>query len=277
MTGQRQNYNYDVIARALREIDAGGPALTPDDLVTRMGMSKVYFQQVFMQWLGVPPKRCKQDMILDHAWRFLVEPLTALETVPTAGLSKGGRSHDLFLRWSAMNPDEYTRGGEGLVIRQGWFETPFGKTVVMGTECGICGMGFAAEMGEAEAVLDLRRRWPQATFVEDTALLEPWIGAAFGGGEDVPLYLIGTPFQIKVWETLLRVQSGYVTSYSQLAEAVGMPKAVRAVATAVGRNPVSFLIPCHRVLRKSGALGGYHWGLSVKRAILAWEAVRTQM
>lgn len=277
MTDQSPSYHYAVIARALREIDAEGPALTLDGLAARMGMSAAHFQRVFTQWVGVSPKRYQQYLTLDHARRLLAERFTVLDTALAMGLSGGGRLHDLFLRWEAMSPGEYARGGEGLLVRQGWFDTPFGRTIVMGTERGICGMGFAAEMGEAGAVEDLRRRWPRASFVEDADLLAPWVAAAFGGGAEVPLYLIGAPFQIKVWEALLRVPSGHVTSYSQLAGAVGLPKAVRAVGTAVGRNPVSFLIPCHRALRKSGALGGYHWGLPVKRAILAWEAARTQM
>lgn len=282
MNDQSPGYHYGVIERALREIDAAGPALTLDALAERMGMSAAHFQRVFTQWVGVSPKRYQQYLALDHARRLLAERFTVLDTALATGLSGGGRLHDLFLRWEAMSPGDYARGGEGLVIRWGWFDTPFGRTIVMGTERGICGMGFAAEMGAAEAVDDLRRRWPKADYIEDAALLAPWVASAFGaevGAEraEVPLYLIGAPFQIKVWEALLRVPSGHVTSYSQLAGAVGLPKAVRAVGTAVGRNPVSFLIPCHRALRKSGELGGYHWGLPVKRAILAWEAARTGM
>ncbi|MEO1285915.1 MAG: methylated-DNA--[protein]-cysteine S-methyltransferase, partial [Pseudomonadota bacterium] len=148
----------------------------------------------------------------------------------------------------------------------------------MGTEKGICGIGFANEMGEDWAMQDMIGRWPKADFVEDPMMLRPWVLAAFGAPgkvtEAAPLYLIGAPFQIKVWEALLRVPSGHVTTYSEIANSIGKPKAVRAVGTAVGRNPISLLIPCHRALRKSGELGGYHWGLPVKRAILAWESAR---
>lgn len=278
MTDQSPGYHYAVIERALREIDAGGPGLTLEELAARMGMSVAHFQRVFSQWVGVSPKRYQQYLTLDLARRMLAERFTVLDTALATGLSGGGRLHDLFVRWEAMSPGDYARAGEGLVIRWGWFDTPFGQTVVMGTERGICGMGFAAGLGEDGAVADLQRRWPKATFVQDVAPLAGWVAAAFGGaGGKVPLYLIGAPFQIKVWEALLRVPTGHVTSYSQLAGAVGLPRAVRAVGTAVGRNPVSFLIPCHRALRKSGELGGYHWGLPVKRAILAWEAARTQM
>jgi len=165
-------------------------------------------------------------------------------------------------------------GGAGLTIRWGWFDTPFGPCIAMGTDKGICGMGFSDEMGRQEAMIDLTRRWPNATFVEDPTMLRPMIDAMFGNGGEARLHLIGAPFQIKVWEALLKIPTGHVTTYSEIAGAIGSPKAVRAVGTAVGRNPISYLIPCHRALRKSGELGGYHWGLPVKRAMLAYEAAK---
>lgn len=279
MTDLSRSYHFRLIARALDEIDAGGPSLTLDDLAARMGMSTAHFQRVFSQWVGVSPKRYQQYLTLDHARRMLAERHSVLDTALAAGLSGTGRLHDLFLRWEAMSPGEFARAGEGLMIRWGWFDTPFGRAIAMGTERGLCGLGFAEEMGEETAFADLRDRWPAASFIEDDGMLRPWVMAAFGAqaNADTPLFLIGAPFQIKVWEALLRIPSGYVSTYSDLAAAVGHPRAVRAVGTAVGRNPISFLIPCHRALRKSGALGGYHWGLPVKRAILAWEAARTGM
>lgn len=278
-TDQSPSYHYAVIARALQVIDDAGPSLTLDDLAARMDMSPAHFQRVFSQWVGISPKRYQQYLALDHARQMLAERFTVLDTALATGLSGTGRLHDLFLRWEAMSPGEFAKGGEGLTIREGWFDTPFGPAVVMGTEKGICGMGFAADMGADTAVEDLRRRWPKATYVADTATLRPWVQSAFGPPTqtETPIHLIGAPFQIKVWEALLSVPTGYVTTYSQLAGAVGHPKAVRAVGTAVGRNPISYLIPCHRALRKSGELGGYHWGLPVKRAILAWESARTGM
>ena len=144
----------------------------------------------------------------------------------------------------------------------------------MGTEKGLCGLACAAETGRATAMADLRARWPEARYHEAPDRIAPWVEAAFGGGGDARLHLIGAPFQVKVWEALLRIPTGHVTTYSDIAGAVGHPTAVRAVGTAVGRNPVSWLIPCHRALRKSGGLGGYHWGVPVKRAMLAWEAAR---
>lgn len=271
-------YHYRVIGRALDEIDRGGPQLSLDELATRMGMSPAHFQRVFSRWVGVSPKRYQQYLTLDLARRLLAERHTVLETTLEAGLSGTGRLHDLFLRWEAMSPGDYARGGAGLAIFWGWFESPFGPALVMGTEKGLCGIGFAAERGAEATMADLLARWPRAEFVEDPMRLRPWVLAAFGAdaAEPVPLYLIGAPFQIKVWEALLSVPSGHVTTYSDLARAVGHPTAQRAVGTAVGRNPISFLIPCHRALRTTGALGGYHWGLPVKRAILAWEAARAE-
>jgi AraC family transcriptional regulator of adaptative response/methylated-DNA-[protein]-cysteine methyltransferase len=267
-------YHYAVIARALGIIDAEGPALTLDTLAARMNMSPAHFQRIFSQWVGVSPKKYQQYLTLDHARRLLADRYTVLDTALQTGLSGSGRLHDLFLSWEAMSPGDYAKGGAGLIIYWGWFESPFGPALVMGTDRGICGMGFAAEMGEAEAMQDLLGRWPLATFVEDPMRLRSWVVAAFGAEGEAPLYLIGAPFQIKVWEALLRIPTGHVTTYSEIARAIGHPSAVRAVGTAVGRNPISLIIPCHRALRKSGGLGGYHWGLPVKRAILAWEAAR---
>ncbi len=267
-------YHYAVIARALAIIDDAGPTLTLDALAQRMKMSPAHFQRIFSQWVGVSPKKYQQYLTLDHARRLLTDRFTVLDAALEAGLSGSGRLHDLFLTWEAMSPGDYAKGGAGLTINWGWFDTTFGPALVMGTDKGICGMGFSAEMGEEAAMQDLMSRWPLAAFVEDPDRLRPWVRAAFGAEGAAPLFLIGAPFQIKVWEALLRIPSGHVTTYSEIARAIGHPAAVRAVGTAVGRNPISLFIPCHRALRKSGGLGGYHWGLPVKRAILAWEAAR---
>jgi AraC family transcriptional regulator, regulatory protein of adaptative response / methylated-DNA-[protein]-cysteine methyltransferase len=273
-------YHYRVIARAIAELDAaGGERLALPELAARLGMSPAHFQRVFSHWVGVSPKRYQQYLALGHARKLLAERFTVLEAALAAGLSGPGRLHDLFLRWEAMTPGEYARAGEGLAIAWGRFDTPFGPAIAMGTDRGLCGLGFAAEMGEDAAFDDLARRWPKARYTEAPARLGGWVEAAFGGGSEgarAALHLIGAPFQIKVWEALLRVPSGHVTTYSELASAVGSPRAVRAVGTAVGRNPISFLIPCHRAIARSGGLGGYHWGLPVKRAMLAWEAARLE-
>ncbi|MBY6151857.1 bifunctional helix-turn-helix domain-containing protein/methylated-DNA--[protein]-cysteine S-methyltransferase [Vannielia litorea] len=273
------SYHYQVMRRALDVIDGAEGNLTLDALAGEMRMSTAHFQRMFSQWVGVSPKRYQQYLTLGHAKALLRERFTTLEAADSVGLSGSGRLHDLFLRWEAMSPGDYAKGGAGLEIRWGWFESPFGPALVMGTEKGLCGIALAAEMGPEAAMDDLRSRWPEAEFVEDPMALRPWVLSAFGAEgrvEETPLFLIGAPFQIKVWEALMQVPSGHVTTYSEIAKAIGAPKAVRAVGTAVGRNPVSFLIPCHRAMRKSGGLGGYHWGLPVKRAMLAWEAARSE-
>lgn len=273
-----QGYHYGVMRRAIELIDQGGEGLTLEQLAAQMDMSPAHFQRVFSRWVGVSPKRFQQYLTLGHAKTLLRERFTTLEASLATGLSGSGRLHDLFVRWEAMSPGEFARGGEGLVIYWGWFESPFGASLVMGTEKGICGIGFAAETTAEATMEDLTSRWPKAEYIEDPMMLRPWVLEAFGASDGklstAPLFLIGAPFQIKVWEALLSIPSGQVTTYSEIAQAVGNPRAVRAVGTAVGRNPVSWLIPCHRALRKSGGLGGYHWGLPVKRAMLAYEAAR---
>lgn len=271
------SYHFNVMRRAIDEIDAADDSLSLETLAARMNMSPAHFQRLFSHWVGVSPKRYQQYLALDHARHLLRDRFTTLETAGSVGLSGPGRLHDLFVKWEAMSPGEYANMGQGLTIRWGWFDSPFGTALVMGTDRGICGIGFASETGPDTAMEDLRSRWPEAEFVEDAAGLLPWVRTAFGaerGHEPTPIYLIGAPFQVQVWEALLKIPSGHVTTYSEIAQSIGHPKAARAVGTAVGRNPVSLLIPCHRAIRKSGGLGGYHWGLPVKRAILAWEAAR---
>jgi AraC family transcriptional regulator of adaptative response/methylated-DNA-[protein]-cysteine methyltransferase len=270
-------YHYRVIARAIALIDASPAPLSLETLAAAMDMSPAHFQRLFSRWVGVSPKRYQQYLALGLARDLLAHRHSTLDTAAAAGLSGAGRLHDLFLRWEAMSPGDYARAGEGLTIGWGWFDSPFGPALVMGTDRGLCGLGFAAETGPEATMADLCARWPGARFVEEPARLAPWARAAFGTTPgDAPLCPIGAPFQIKVWEALLAIPSGHVTTYGDIARAIGAPRAVRAVGTAVGRNPVSWLIPCHRALRKSGALGGYHWGLPVKRAMLAWEAARAE-
>lgn len=271
-----QSYHYGVVARAMAEIDAAPAPLALEDLAARMDMSPAHFQRVFSRWVGVSPKRYQQYLALGHARGLLRERFTTLETSEALGLSGAGRLHDLFLTWEAMSPGAYARGGEGTTIRYGSFDSPFGPVLAMGTERGLCALAFTAETGEEAASADLRARWPAAAYREDSEALAPWVDTAFSGRERPPLHVIGGPFQLKVWEALLAIPSGQVTTYSEIAGAIGSPRAVRAVGTAVGRNPLSFLIPCHRAIRKSGGLGGYHWGLPVKRAILAWESARAE-
>ncbi len=267
------SYHYATMRRAIERIDAADAPLTLEELAAEMNMSPAHFQKTFTAWVGVSPKRFQQYLTLGHAKSLLRERFTTLDAADAVGLSGSGRLHDLFLRWEAMSPGEYAKGGAGLTIRYGFFDSPFGEALVMATDKGLCGLAFSAECGHDEALADLTSRWPQARYVEDPSL-DALANAIFTCKGEADLHLIGRPLQIKVWEALLSIPSGRVSTYSEIARAIGSPKAVRAVGTAVGHNPIGFLIPCHRALRKSGGLGGYHWGLPVKRAMLAWEAAR---
>ena len=223
-----------------------------------------------------PGKKYQHYLTVGYAKTLLRDKCTTLMTADSVGLSGSGRLHDLFIRWEAMSPGDYAIKGAGLTIYEGWFSSPFGEVIAMGTNRGLCGLGFASEMGRDQARDDLVNRWPLALFEEKPNRLTSWVEATFAGKGNVDLHVMGAPLQIKVWEALMRIPSGYVTTYSNIAQSIQNPKAVRAVGTAVGRNPVSFIIPCHRVLRKSGELGGYHWGTPVKRAILAFEGARNE-
>ena len=271
---QSDRYHYHVIRRALGEIDSADAPLSLDELAQRMDMSPAHFQRVFSRWVGVSPKRYQQYLRLDHAKTMLAENFTTLATADAVGLSGSGRLHDLFLKWEAMSPGHYAKGGAGLVIRWGCFESAFGPVIAMATDRGICGIGFTSEQSEEDAHADLAQRWPNAAFTKDPYAIRTWVNAALSMEGETKLHMIGAPFQLKVWEALLSIPSGHVTTYGEIANAIGSPRAVRAVGTAVGRNPVGWLIPCHRALRKSGGLGGYHWGLPVKRAMLAFESAR---
>lgn len=279
MQDTEHSYHWPLMCRAIDRLDAeDGADLTLEDIAREMNLSPAHFQRMFSRWVGISPKRFQQYLRLGHARTLLRDRCSTFDTATTLGLSGNARLHDMFLRWEAMSPGDYARQGEGLCIRWGWFDSPFGPALVMGTDRGICGMAFAAETGEQAAMEDLRSRWPKARFLEDPAMLHPWAMAAFGaapGDAPTPVFLIGAPFQLQVWQALLDIPTGHVTTYGDIAQRIGRPKAVRAVGTAVGRNPVSWLIPCHRALRKSGELGGYHWGLKVKRVMLAHESART--
>ncbi len=270
-------FQYDLMAAALRHIETHAdeqPSL--DEVADAIGLSPAHFQRVFSHWVGVSPKRYLQYLTLDHARRLLDERFTVLDTTFETGLSSPGRLHDLFVRWEAMTPGDYARKGKGLVIRWGWFPTPFGEALAMGTDRGLCGLAFAAEFGRDRAWADMAGRWPEAEMIADADALRPWVEAAIGGTGELALAPLGGPFQIKVWEALMRIPSGHVTTYSEIARSIGNPRAVRAVGTAVGRNPISWLIPCHRAVRRDGGLGGDDWGLPIKRAMMAWEAARLE-
>lgn len=253
-----------------------------DDLATQLGLSPIHAQKLFKRWCGLSPKEFVQAIAVDHARELLVNSASVLEAAHEVGLSGGSRLHDLFVTHEAMTPGDYKRRGEGLAIRYGFHPSPFGEALVMVTERGVCGLAFVnedANQTRAAALADMTMRWPRATYVEDAAATAPHVARIFEPGNwraDNPMrvVMIGTDFEVRVWEALLRIPMGRAVSYSDIARHLGQPTASRAVGAAVGRNPISFVVPCHRVMRGDGQLAGYHWGLTRKRALIGWETGR---
>jgi AraC family transcriptional regulator of adaptative response/methylated-DNA-[protein]-cysteine methyltransferase len=250
---------------------------TLDSLAERNGVSAAHLQRLFMRWAGLSPKAFVQALTIDHARKLLRQSASVLDAAYEVGLSGPGRLHDLFVTLEGMTPGTYKAKGKGLEIRFGFHDCPFGRVLLMMTEQGICGLAFADPGEEPAALLDMRSRWPEASYVEDPSATAPQVvrifsPAAWTAEKPVRIVFIGTDFETRVWETLLKVPLGRATTYSDIAGHIGNPKASRAVGAAVGRNPISFVVPCHRVLGKSGGLCGYHWGLTRKQAILGWEA-----
>ena len=249
-----------------------------DAIAQRLKQSPTQLQKVFTRWAGLSPKAFLQAVTLDHAKRLLrQEDMPLLETSIEVGLSGPSRLHDLFVTHEAMSPGEWKARGAGLTIRYGYHPSPFGTALVMITDRGLAGLAFADGGGEQESFEDMARRWPNAAYVEDSAATAQYAARIFDPErwcDDQPLriFLIGTDFQIRVWQALLKIPLGRATTYSTIAGEIGQPTASRAVGAAVGANPISFVVPCHRAVGKSGALTGYHWGLTRKRAILGWEA-----
>jgi AraC family transcriptional regulator of adaptative response/methylated-DNA-[protein]-cysteine methyltransferase len=246
-----------------------------DDVAAEVGLSPFHFQRLFSRWAGISPKRFIQYLTLEHAKRVLAESASVLDAAYEVGLSGPGRLHDLFVTYEAMTPGEFKRGGAGLVIRYGLAPSPFGLCFIGQTDNGINGLGFVYD--ESEAEIFFRERWPAARLERDDATVKPLAAAIFALDHPparLHVHLMGTAFQLKVWEALLRIPSGALVSYERLAAQVCGPSAARAVGSAVGANPVSYLIPCHRVIRKAGVITGYEWGPERKRALLALEGAR---
>lgn len=248
-------------------------------IATELGRSPTQLQKVFTRWAGLSPKAFLQAVTLDHAKRLLhQEELPLLETSLEVGLSGPSRLHDLFVTHEAMSPGEWKAKGGGLTMRYGFHPSPFGLALVMVTDRGLAGLAFADDEGGRDACFeDMAKRWPNARYVEDPDATAPYISRVFDSRswaceEPLRVVLIGSDFQIRVWQSLLKIPFGKAVTYSDVARDIGQPTASRAVGAAIGRNPISFVVPCHRALGKSGALTGYHWGLTRKRAILGWEA-----
>jgi AraC family transcriptional regulator, regulatory protein of adaptative response / methylated-DNA-[protein]-cysteine methyltransferase len=270
--------DYETVRRVIEKISLDfrdQPSL--DDLAAEVGETPMGLQKLFTRWAGLSPKAFLQAVTLNHARRLLDEGLPLLEASMEVGMSGPGRLHDLFVTHEAMSPGDYKTRGAGLTIRYGWHLSPFGVALVMVTDRGLAGLSFNDAGGEREAFADMSSRWPNASYVEDMSATAPYAARIFDPArwraeEPLRVVLIGTDFQVRVWQALLKIPMHKAKTYSAIAGEIGAPKASRAVGAAIGANPVSFVVPCHRALGKSGALTGYHWGLTRKRAMLGWEA-----
>lgn len=277
-TGEDAARDYQVVRETLERITEtwrDQPQL--DDLARQVGLQPIQLQRVFSRWAGLTPKQFVQAITLDHARALLRDAASILDTSYEVGLSGPARLHDLFVTHEAMTPGDYRGRGVGVTIRYGFHPCPFGQVLLMITERGLAGLAFADPGEETSAFEDMSSRWPAASFVADQEATLPYAVRVFdpsAWASDTPLNVvfIGTDFEIRVWQTLLKIPMGRATTYSDIARSLGKPSAARAVGTAVGRNPISFVVPCHRVLGRTGGLCGYHWGLTRKRAILGWEA-----
>jgi len=277
----RRITDYERIERAIHYLEANyqeQPNLKA--LARGAGLSEFHFQRLFRRWAGVSPKRFVQYLTVGHATRLLRASRSSLEAAHEAGLSGGGRLHDLLVTIHAVTPGEHKRAGAGLTIQYGFHPSPFGACLIGATSRGVCHLGFLVTQDRRVALAELAAEWPLAHIEEAPHVTATLARRLFkrinAGAPRIELHLRGTNFQIKVWEALLRIPPGGVVSYDDLARRIRTPRAVRAVANAVAHNPVAFLIPCHRVIRKSGALGGYRWGETRKKALLAWEAVQDE-
>jgi AraC family transcriptional regulator, regulatory protein of adaptative response / methylated-DNA-[protein]-cysteine methyltransferase len=244
-------------------------------IADEVGLSTSYLHHLFKRWAGLTPKAFLQAITVERARELLRDSASVLDAAYDVGLSGPGRLHDLFVTHDAMTPGDYRR--DGLRLQYGFHPSPFGEALIVAAPRGLAGLGFVDEGNRAAALADMHRRWPRATLIEDSEATAPLAVRAFEPTlwrAETPLriVMIGSDFEVRVWETLLAVPLGCATTYSDIARRIGNPKAARAVGAAVGRNPISFVVPCHRVLGRSGALTGYHWGLARKQAIIGWEA-----
>lgn len=243
------------------------------DIAASVHLSEYHFQRLFTRWVGISPKRYLQFLTKESAKIWLKESASLLETTYASGLSSPGRLHDLFVTCEAVTPGEFKRKGEGLHITYGIHPSPFGECLMAVTKRGMCSLMFV-EGSDREALLAaFRRDWQMAELQEDPARTLPLLEQVFSTSSpaSLPLHLLGTNFQIKVWEALLRIPPGAVTTYAGVAQSIGRPSSARAVSNAVAHNPIAYIIPCHRVIRESGEMGGYRYGIPRKRAMLAWE------
>lgn len=275
--------DYDLVRRAIAFLSGRWEEQpTLERLAAHLDLSPAHTQRLFKRWCGLSPKEFVQAVTIDHARNLLTGSASVLDAAHEVGLSGAGRLHDLFVDHEAMTPGEFKRRGEGLDIAYGFHDTPFGDALLLATDRGVAGLAFVDEdkgQSRQDALADMTGRWPRAEFVEApertanhaARIFDP---SCWSAEQPVRLVLIGTDFEIRVWQALLRIPMGRAVTYADIARHLGQPTASRAVGSAVGRNPISFVVPCHRVLRGDGQLGGYHWGLTRKRALIGWETGR---
>jgi AraC family transcriptional regulator of adaptative response/methylated-DNA-[protein]-cysteine methyltransferase len=270
--------DYDIVRSAIAHIRGHWRAQPEIDTIAEAaGVSATDLHHLFRRWCGLTPKAFLQALTLNHARELLRSSASVLETSYAVGLSGPGRLHDLFVTHEAMSPGEWKAGGEGLTITYGFHPCPFGMALVMITPRGLAGLALADAGKERSALNDMRKRWQKARYVEDFAATAATARRIFDPAlwrpeQPLRVVLIGTDFEVRVWEKLLTIPMGGLTTYSGLAAKAGSPKAARAVGAAVGKNPICFVVPCHRVIGKNGDITGYHWGITRKRAMLGWEA-----
>jgi AraC family transcriptional regulator, regulatory protein of adaptative response / methylated-DNA-[protein]-cysteine methyltransferase len=272
--------DYIRIEKAIQYLEANHleqPDL--DSLAGHLGLSPFHFQRLFKRWCGISPKRFLQFLTTQYAKQLLEESRSLLDVTFESGLSSPGRLHDLFVSVEAVTPGQYKQKGAGLVISYGIHPSPFGDCLIAVTERGVCGLSFIGPATKEETRLDLASRWPGARLIYNPKATLPVFENIFpdnseNGERKITLFLSGTNFQIKVWEALLRIPPGFLASYEDIARLIGQENATRAVGSAVGANPISYIIPCHRVIRKVGLFGDYHWGAARKKAIIGWEAAQ---
>jgi AraC family transcriptional regulator of adaptative response/methylated-DNA-[protein]-cysteine methyltransferase len=274
--------DYERIETAIRFLEENlrqQPSL--EEVAAAIGLSEYHFHRLFSRWVGTTPKRFLQFLTAEYAKERLAESASVLDTAYDAGLSGGGRLHDLMVTLEAISPGEYKRGGSGLVISYGIHPSPFGACLLAVTERGICGLEFLADRTGKQTREDLAARWPGADLQQDPMRTAPYLARLFPpsdreDGAPITLLVKGTNFQLSVWQALLRIPSGELVGYGEIARHLGKPGAARAVGSAVGSNPISYLIPCHRVIRSVADFGNYRWGAARKKAMIGWEAARRE-
>jgi AraC family transcriptional regulator of adaptative response/methylated-DNA-[protein]-cysteine methyltransferase len=270
--------DYERIEKAITYIETHFDR-QPDliEIADQLGLSEFHFQRLFSRWVGISPKRFLQFLTKEHVKRLLADSANLLDATFDAGLSSPGRLHDLFVTCEAVTPGEFKAQGKGLTIVYGWHPSPFGECLIARTDRGVCWLSFVRNGNRKASTDEFTAAWANARMVEDRSVTIPLVEriydpARWGRSSPLPVLIKGTNFQIKVWEALLKIPVGTVVTYEDVALYIGFPKAVRAVGSAVGKNPVAFVIPCHRVVRKTAEFGNYGGGPSRKKAMLVWEA-----